>query len=180
VADLKASHPTPHLPLVIGNTRLDSMDPGRVTSVAPFPGRDLAPALAPLGLAFPPPGGVLKSGAARIVWAGRDLAFLMRADAPPGLVEDAAITDQSDAWVWVHLSGVDARAVLARLTPLDLRDHAMPVDGTARSTINHMQAIVIRPAAEAYEIAVFRSMAGTLVHELQVAMTGVAARSALV
>jgi sarcosine oxidase subunit gamma len=42
-----------------------------------------------------------------------------------------------------------------------------------------MQAIVIRPAPEAYELAVFRSMAGTLVHDVTEAMRRVAARAAL-
>ena len=78
----------------------------------------------------------------------------------------------------MHLSGPDACAVLARLTPLDLRDAGLPVGGVARTMMNHMQAIIVRPLPEVYELAVFRSMAGTLAHELTEAMKAVAARAA--
>jgi sarcosine oxidase gamma subunit len=40
-----------------------------------------------------------------------------------------------------------------------------------------MQALILRPAPEAYDIAVFRSMAGTLVHEITEAMRSVCARA---
>lgn len=171
---LQQKAPVVSLPITHGRASIDLLDQGRVTSIAPYPGREMR---AQLGGPFPAPGEVRSFGAGRIVWAGRDLVFLMDVDPPAGLAEVAALTDQTDGWVWVHLTGADARAVLARLTPLDLRSGGFAIGTSARTMLNHMQAILIRPAPEAFEIAVFRSMAGTLVHELQEAMRSVAARA---
>lgn len=179
MADLKATAAVGGLPLTCGRASLDIGEPGVVTSVAPYPGGEVNTGLATLGLTFPAPGTINAHGGARIIWAGRDLAFLIGAAAPEGLARQAALTDQSDGWVWMHLTGGDARAVLARLTPLDLRDGVFPTGHVARSMIGHMQAILIRNAPEAYEIAVFRAMAGTLLHEIAQAMRAVAARAAL-
>jgi len=177
VADLKATAAVGGLPVTQARATLENLDLGRVSSVAPFPGQDVTPMLDALGLTFPQPGTTITSGSARIVWTGRDQAFLIGTEPPAQLANVAAVTDQSDAWAWFHLTGEDARDVLARLTPLDLRDNSFAVGGVARSTMNHMQAILIRPAPHAYEIAVFRSMAGTLVHELTDAMRAVAVRA---
>ena len=89
----------------------------------------------------------------------------------------AGVTDQTDGWAWARLSGPDMAAVLARLCPLDLR--ALPVGTSARTMLTHLPAIVIRTAPETLEIGVFRSMAGTLEHELSAAMRAVAARASL-
>ena len=164
------------LPLTIGRVTLTAFDPGPVTSVAPYPGRDLSRALAPL--AFPQPGAISEAAGLRLVWAGRDLAFLM-GGAAPDLTGLAATTDQTDGWAWLTLAGRDAVAVLARLCPLDLRAAVFPPGRSARSLVGHMQAIVIRTGSEAFELAVFRSMAGSLLHDLTGAMRGVAARRAL-
>lgn len=177
MADLKQTPAVGGLPLTLGRCRLEALDPGPVTSVSPYPGQDLATDLASLGLAFPAPGAISARGAARLVWAGREMAFLIGIEPPASLARNAALTDQTDGWTWLHLTGPDARAVLARLTPLDLRDAAFATGTSARSLIGHLQAILIRPAPEAWEIAVFRSMAGTLVHDLGAAMRAVAARA---
>ena len=179
MADLQATEAVSGLPVTEGTVTLSLMDPSPVTSVAPYPGADTNSALAPLGVRFPAPGEVSEHGGARLAWAGREMAFLMGAPAPDGLAARAALTDQSDGWVWVHLSGADARDVLARLMPLDVRDTGLPVGGVARSLLGHMQAMILRPAPDAYEIAVFRAMAGTLAHEVTEAMRSVAARAAL-
>lgn len=164
------------LPVEIGRTRLAAMSPGQVTSVSSFPGADLGAELSPLGLSFPAPGETQISGAARIIWAGRETAFLIGTPPPQGLEAKAAITDQTDGWAWVTLSGADATEVLARHVSIDLRETALPVQGCARAQFGHMQALIIRTAPDSFEIAVYRSMAGTLKHELTTAMTQVAAR----
>ena len=177
MADLQATPAVTGLPVTLGGVSLSLIDPAPVTSVAPYPGADPDPALSALGLRFPAPGRVSAQGAVRLAWAGRGMAFLIGAPAPQGLDVQAALSDQSDGWVWVHLAGGGARDVLARLTPLDLRESGLPVGGAARSMLGHMQALILRPAPEAYDIAVFRSMAGTLVHEITEAMRSVCARA---
>jgi len=175
VADLIATPAVTGLPLTIGAATLSGFDPGPVHAIAPYPGRDPSAAL---GMTFPAPGAVVARGAARLIWAGRDLAFLAGTP-PPDLAGLAAVTDQGDGWVWVTLEGRDATNVLARLCPLDLRPAAFPPDSSARSTLVHLPALLVRTGADSFEIASFRSMAATLVHEIETAMRAVAARATL-
>lgn len=161
------------LPVRRGAAVLAALDPGPVWSIAPYPGRDLSAALAPLH--FPAPGEVVEGGGMRLVWAGRDMAFLTGAPAP-ALDGLAAVTDQRDGWVWVTLTGADAAAVLARLCPLDLRAAAFPVGTSARSVLQHLPALLVRVGDQAFQIATYRSMAATLLHEVEAAMRAVAAR----
>ncbi len=167
MVDLIADGAARGLPVTLGRASLVGFDPGPVTSIAPFPGRAVP--------GFPTPGQVVAQGAGRMVWAGRGMAFLIGAPAPD-LQGQAAVTDQSDGWVWVTLSGADAVAVLARLVPLDLRPQAFPAGTTARSTLGHLPVLLIREAVDTFRIAAFRSMAGSLVHDLTGAMRAVAAR----
>ena len=92
------------------------------------------------------------------------------------LAEHAALTDQSDAWLVVRLEGAGARDVLARLTPVDLRDSAFKRGHTARTELAHMMASLTRVGPQAYQVLVFRGFSQTLAHDLKSAMEGVAAR----
>lgn len=167
------------LPRAAGSCRLEAGQPGPVTAIAPFRGQAAAvsAALAALGLAFPAPGRALASGNARILWAGRDLALLAGA-APPPLAGLAAVTDQSDGWAVMALSGAAHAAVLARLVPVDLRPAAFPEGAAIRAPLNLMPALLARTGPATVEIWVFRSMAATAVHEIAAAMARVAARAA--
>ncbi|WP_022705321.1 sarcosine oxidase subunit gamma [Pseudorhodobacter ferrugineus] len=160
--------------VVSGGVTLAEVDLGQVTSVAPFVGQEktLAAALKPL--VFPAPNMVSAKGAARLVWTGRGQAFLIGA-VPDGLDGLAALTDQSDGWAGVSLTGAGAVDVLARLIPLDLRD--MAVGACARTSLGHMAVVLIR-VKDGFELLVFRSMARTAWHELEVAMKMRAARLA--
>jgi sarcosine oxidase subunit gamma len=162
------------LPLALGAARLTERDPGPVAAIAPFRGRDEEVA-ARLGGALPPPGRVVPCGAGRLIWHGPGRALLVGAPCPDlgGL---AAVTDQGDAIACALLEGVAASDALARLVPVDLRDSAFPVGATARTMLTQMTVTLTRLGPEAWEIMAFRSMAGTLVHEVGRALRGVAAR----
>lgn len=166
--------------LTLAGVTLAMADPGQITSVAPFSGQDkaLAKALKALGLSFPAPNHVMSNRDVRLVWTGRDQAFLIGA-APQGLDGLAALTDQSDGWAALRLDGPGAGDVLARLFPLDLRAAAFPVGRVARAPFNHMSSILMRPGPDRFEILVFRSMARTAWHEAEAAMRALAARAAL-
>jgi sarcosine oxidase subunit gamma len=151
---------------------------GRILSVAPYPGCEAAVA-DHLG-GFPAPEETLAVGKGRLVWAGREQAFLFDAGDNDGDLSErlaglAAVTDQSDGWAGLRLSGANAEEVLARLVPLDLA--LMPAGRSARSLLGHMPLLLIRDAA-GFELWSFRSMAGTMLHEVGAAMRAVAARSA--
>ena len=167
------------LPVQAGGVMLDEAAPARITSVAPFGGREkaVAAALRQLGLGWPDPGRSVRVGGAACLWTGRGQAFLV-GTAPDGLEGIAALTDQTDGWARLRLRGPGAVAVLARLVPLDLGAAAFPEGAVARTGLNHMMAVLTREGPDAFGIMVFRSMAGSAVHEIAVAMRAVAARPA--
>lgn len=167
-------------PLSLGDATLSEVPPGRITSVAPLKGGEkaLRTALKAMGLGFPAPNRFLAKGDARIVWTGRDQAFLIGGD-PAGLGVHAALTDQSDGWATLRIEGEAAADVLARLLPIDLRPAAFPAGHAARTPLNHMASVVMRTAPRGFEIMMFRSMAHSAWHELHEAMKSVSARRRL-
>ncbi|WP_295073455.1 sarcosine oxidase subunit gamma [Tabrizicola sp.] len=163
--------------LNLGGVSLAEVDVGPITSVAVLPGgaKTVARGLKALGLAMPEPNTFVEKKGLRIVWTGREQAFLIGAESP--VLEGAAVTDQSDGWAVLSLSGPAAADVLARLVPMDLRIVACPVGTALRSQLNHMNAVILRTGDYAFEIMVFRSMARTAWHELETATHMVAARA---
>jgi sarcosine oxidase subunit gamma len=168
------------LPITVAGTVLSEPAFSRITSIAPLAGQDgaVADALHALGLDWPAIGQVVTNGGASCLWAGRRLAFLLGAD-PTGFDDIAALTDQSDAWARMRLAGPAATAALARHVPLDLGPAAFPTGSVARTTLNHMMALLHRSDADAFDIWVVRSMAGTAVHDLHRALAALAARQAV-
>jgi len=181
VADLNPTPPFAGLPLPLnhGETRCHALPDGPITAIAPFPGMTDAVARALGG--FPAPGQTLDTPAGPLVWAGREMAFLFGRpqDLPDltSLTGLAAVTDQSGGWAGLRLSGPDAGAVLARLVALDL-DRLTP-PASARAQLNHLPLLLIHPEPGVHDLWSYRSMAGTLVHELDSAMRGLAARRAI-
>lgn len=165
--------------LTLGTVTLAEVDIGPITSVAVFPGgaKTVAKGLKVLGLAMPEPNSFAEKKGARIVWTGRDQAFLTGVEAL--VLEGAAVTDQSDGWAALALSGAAAVDVLARLVPVDLRLAAFPVGRVLRTQANHMNVVILRTGDHAFEILVFRSMARTAWHELETTMHMVAARAGM-
>lgn len=153
-------------PIEAGGLRAVERVPEALWSVMPFPGGS-RPAW------WPEPGRVVERDGVRAVWFGREAAMV---EGPRPEVT-AAVTEQTDAWVVVRLEGAGAEDVLARLVPVDLRGRAFPEGSVARTVLGHLNAAVLRDRA-GFELWAFRSMAGTLAHELERAMRGVAARGA--
>lgn len=167
------------LPLTIGGVALTEEDAGVMTSIAPFKGREAALSdklKSAHGMAVPAPNRATGKAGARAVWFGHGQAMLIGPAPDLSLADHAALTDQSDAWAVVRLEGDAARDVLARLVPVDLRATTFKRGHTARTLVGLMSASVTRVGERAWQIMVFRSMAGTLAHELKTAMEAVAAR----
>lgn len=160
------------LPVTIGQATLTEITVDAITWVAPY--GDLAE-IAP-GLAMPAPGKTAANADTTALSIGPGQALVLGNSVWP---ENAAAADQSDGWTIARLEGPTARAILARLIPIDLRDAAFPVGDTARTLLGHMTASVTRTGPDAYDLMVFRSMAATLVHDVTRAMKAIAARETL-
>lgn len=164
------------LPLTIGALTVEEMDAGPITSVTPFSGASGAALGRALGMPFPAPLQTTTDGDARLIWVGQREALLIRAVPDASLGAYAAVVDQSDAWAVVTLRGEGGADALARLVPVDLRLRAFGEGATLRTQLGHMNASITRLDEQTFMIAVFRSMAGTLVHDLTTALEAVAAR----
>jgi heterotetrameric sarcosine oxidase gamma subunit len=166
-------------PLDVAGTVLMEVDHGAIASIQPFPGQEKAVAkvLKPLGLSFPTVGEFAVKEGAMILWSGRDQAFLIGADCPD-MGKAAAVTDQSGAWVSLDLAGPLADQALARYVPIDLRLSAFAPGRVVRAPLYHMSAVILRLAEDRFRVMVFRSMARTAWHEIEVALKTLAARAA--
>lgn len=169
------------LPLTVGRLTLADATPKRLTAIAPWPGSVAAAGevLQGIGLGWPAPDRAVGGPKGWALWSGRDQAFLADLAPPAALNKLAAVTDLADAWVALKLTGPDAEAVLARLVAVDLSARAFPEGATARTGLGHMMALLHRSSPRSFTIYVFRSMAGSAIHEVEVAMNALASRAAV-
>jgi heterotetrameric sarcosine oxidase gamma subunit len=160
------------LPLEIGGIVVSEVSVDRLTSVAPFSGKTKATAASlkdQVGAVLP----ALNRRSGAVTWFGHGVWMIAGTVSLDGL---AAVTDQSDAWAVVQIEGQGVEDVLARLVPVDLRGHIFKKSHVAKTMLGHMSVTVTRVSPQGFEIMVMRSMAATLVHDLQVAMRGIALR----
>lgn len=177
MAELIAKTPLDDMaPLTIGACTATEVDLGTLTSIAPYAGTKMSePFKAAHGMAWPAPNRATGKDGARAIWFGRDMVLLAGPEPSAKLAKYAALTDQSDAWAAVTLAGETAEEVLARLVPIDLSVVAFKRGHSARTQIQHMTGSITRIGNDTFLLMVFRSMAGTLLHDLQRAMASVAA-----
>ncbi|MEO0903664.1 MAG: sarcosine oxidase subunit gamma [Pseudomonadota bacterium] len=160
------------LPVNHGDVTVSEVVMDQLSSVAPFARQEKAVSTKlkeQVGDGLPAVG--RRSGA--VTWFGHGTWMVAGAVALAGL---AAVTDQSDAWAVVAINGAGVEDVLARLVPIDLRASAFKKNHVAKTMLGHLSVTIVRTGADAFEIMVMRSMAQTLVHDLDVAMRGIAAR----
>lgn len=172
------------LPLRIGAAELHDMGPLDMASIAPFRDREAAVTTAlraALGTGLSPVGRWLDlGGGGRIFWSGLGQWHLAgpQSRAPLGTLDGiAAVTEQGDGWCGLTLTGAAAAEVLARLVPLDLHAQAFEPGKVARTLLGHMTCVLIATDA-GFDVLTMRSVAGTAVHEIAVAMRAVAAIAA--
>ena len=176
-------YPTPAaetaLPVKIGDVSVSEVATS-LFLVAPFNEKSAQAATVlntQMGLEWPAVHELKRTGGAYALWFDHAHIALMGFEPSTKLTRYAAVTDVSDGWCIVDVSGPSVRDVLARLTPLDLRPKSFKTGMTQRSMIMHMQASITCLGKFRFRMMVFRSMAQTLVHELTTAMESVAARA---
>lgn len=180
MVDLVATSPCAGLlPLRIGRQLAEEVDLGVLTLVTAMKGRAKSLQVAMQsahGIVPPGPGHSTGRAGNRAIWFGRGQVLLAGPEPGEGLRDVSCLTDQSDAWACVALEGPRAEDVLARLVPVDMRVSAFPLGATARTQIGHMNGSVTRLGETRFLLMVFRSVAATLVHDLDGAMQSVAAQ----
>jgi methylglutamate dehydrogenase subunit D len=82
------------------------------------------------------------------------------------LTGDAAVCDQSDAYVLFEAAGSAVRAVLARGVPVDLRPQVLTTDDVAVTQVGHTNVVLWSESADPprFRLAVARSYADSFEH----------------
>ena len=170
------------LPLEIGTISVREVQ-APLHLLAPYRGQAVQAAAAfntQMGLEWPGPNELKRKGGVYALWFDHAHIAVMGAAPSTRLARHAALTDVGDGWTVLELNGADVRAVLARLTPLDLRVKQFKTGMSQRSSLMHMQAVIACLGTSRFRVMVFRSMTQTLLHDLTTAMESVAARAHLV
>lgn len=94
--------------------------------------------------------------------------------------DDASVEDQSDGYTVLRLVGSGCHPLLARGVNIDLHPTLFVVGAVAVTSIARVGVMLWRTEDEAdapaFELAVFRSMAGSLLHWLDASITGAGLR----
>jgi heterotetrameric sarcosine oxidase gamma subunit len=118
-------------------------------------------------------GGVAFAGTGPEIWlatkemGGNDFAATLREE----IGAMAAVSDQSDGYAVLRLTGAKLRDTLAKLVPIDVHSRAFKPGDVASTVASHIGATLWRledgrDGAPVFEIAVFRSLAGSFWHAL--------------
>lgn len=94
-----------------------------------------------------------------------EMSDLDHATLAADLSQNASITDQSDSWVSIKLSGERSRDVLERICPIDLHPDIFTDGNVARSVMEHLGVIVFRQG-DAFLLLSARSSAESFLHVL--------------
>jgi len=124
------------------------------------------------------------AGAMSMIGTGPRTWLLMRESAPPdwatALISDfidiASVSDQSSSYAVMRITGGATRDFVSRGATLDLHPDVFGTGSAAVTMIAHIGVILWQvDDAPSYEIAVFRSFAGSFWHWLRTAADGIGA-----
>ena len=163
----------------IAGTRLVEITDLSLLSIAqPLGGRDaLQKAVqATWGCDLPPLGksALSADNLTRLICLGPDAFMALSATDLGGIGavfgDSGYITDQTDNWLILRLSGPLAIAALERICPVDLDADAMPPGRFARTVMEHLGAIVIRQDATEFLLLSASSSAGSFLHAVETSL----------
>ncbi|MET3577974.1 sarcosine oxidase subunit gamma [Mesorhizobium robiniae] len=135
-------------------------------------------AKARFGMAAPDVPKVVSASDAVLVWSGPDQFFVLSKGGKhtaetlaQAFASSASLSDQSHARVLISISGAKARAMLAKLSSIDLHPMAFPVGAAAATSMDHTSVTLWRGADKpdgqaAFNVLVFATFAESLWHTM--------------
>jgi sarcosine oxidase subunit gamma len=88
-------------------------------------------------------------------------------------IDSAYLSDQTDSWVILRLSGSQSREALARICAIDLHSDNFGPGSVTRTLMEHMGAIIICEQENEYTLMALRSFADCFLHEIQLSIENV-------
>lgn len=127
------------------------------------------------GLPVPGKSVLSRDGSQRLLRLGREQLFVLFArDTPDAetcianrLNGAAYITDQSDVWVGLEMSGANARRALERICPIDLHPTAFAQGSVARTAMEHLGTMIVHSEPDTFVLMSARSSAGSFLHAVE-------------
>ena len=142
-------------------------------------GADLAKAAkARFGVAPPDAPKAIQASDATLIWSGPDQFFVLSKGEKhtmdtlaQALSDPASLSDQSHARVLISISGVKARAMLAKLSSIDLHAASFPVGAAAATSMDHTSVTLWRgndrsDGLAVFNVLVFATFAESLWHTM--------------
>ena len=83
------------------------------------------------------------------------------------LKDSAYLTDQSDSYVMLRVSGVNSRLVLERICPIDLAPAAFPVGSLARTIMEHLGTVIVHEKEDTFLLMSARSSAKSFLEAVE-------------
>ena len=83
------------------------------------------------------------------------------------------LSDQSDSWVTLRVTGENCLSALERISPLDIHPSAFPVGSVARTSMEHMATIIIHESEGSYLLLSLRSFAQSFLHAVTTSIKNV-------
>lgn len=130
-----------------------------------------------LKLDLPEPGAFTscKTANGQLVWASEDQFFYLfdENDLEPEkavkskLGASAYVTNQSDAFVMLSVSGDRRLEALERICPIDLDTKTFSVGSAARTMMEHIGALILRSSDNEYVLLSASSSAGSFLHAVE-------------
>ncbi|ESZ51383.1 sarcosine oxidase subunit gamma [Mesorhizobium sp. L2C054A000] len=137
---------------------------------------DLAEADARFGVAAPETPKAGGTADATLIWSGPDQFFVLSKGGRTEVLaqtfaSSASLSDQSHARVLISICGLKARAMLAKLSSIDLHPDAFPVGAAAATSMDHTSVTLWRGGDQAdgqavFNLLVFATFAESLWHTM--------------
>ncbi|MEH6457367.1 MAG: sarcosine oxidase subunit gamma family protein [Cocleimonas sp.] len=83
------------------------------------------------------------------------------------------LSDQSDSWVTLNVSGENCLAALERICSIDIHPDSFPVGSVARTSMEHMATIIIHESEGSYLLLSLRSFAHSFLHAVTTSIKNV-------
>lgn len=135
-------------------------------------------AKARFGAAAPETPKAVQAPDATLIWSGPDQFFVLPKGGKHGIgtlaqafAQSASLSDQSHARVLISVSGVKARAMLAKLSSIDLHADAFAIGAAAATSMDHTSVTLWRDddrtdGQAVFNVLVFATFAESLWHTM--------------
>ena len=181
---LTSAPPLAGTDITIGDARLAAPADLAIVAIALPLGGEKA-ALAAIkkgyGVDLPEPGKSVEADGATLLRLAPDQAFVLFTRAEPDaeavvaakLGDTVYLTDQTDAWCALDLSGSASRSVLERICQVDLHPGSFAVGDLARTVMEHLGSIVLRQDDDNYRLLSMSSSANSFLHAVETSMKNI-------